>query len=74
MIMLGFHFNLPVIFIYCNVLLFAESPVGFCIIKINLSLPPYGVIVSRNKNIPRLLSRIHPVEQNCTWLIISFDT
>lgn len=44
--MLGFNFKLPVIFIYCDVLLFAESPVRFWIIKINLSLPLCAIIVS----------------------------
>lgn len=68
MTMLGFHFNLPEIFIYFNVLLFAESPVRFCSIKINLSLPLYGIIVSGNKYIPRLLSKKHQnVEQDHTW-------
>lgn len=49
-------------------MLFAESPVRVCIIKIDLSLPFYGVIVSGNKNIPRLLSKIdQTVDQDCTW-------
>lgn len=56
-IMLEFNFNLPDIFIYYNVFLFAESPVRFCII--NFSLPLYYIIVSGRKRISRLLSKMH---------------
>lgn len=68
MIVLGFHFNLPVTCIYFNVLLFVESLVGSCIIKINLSLPLYCIIESGRKSIPRLPSKIHQtVEQDCRF-------